>query len=115
VNGLDTSLNDAIATRDALEKSVASGSANTQSRAQLDKLNHDIDDLVDLRIQSSEGALVYPDRLRSWLSAITGQVEMAFVAPTPAMMLVANGYIRDAGAGVARLQADVAAARGVVP
>jgi hypothetical protein len=58
---------------------------------------------------------VYPGRLRAWLSAITGQAEMALVPATPAMVQVANGYIRDAGVGVARLQADLAAARGVVP
>ncbi len=115
VNALDTTLNHAIDTRDALQKSVASGSANAQQRAALDKLNHDIDDLVDLRIQSGEGALVYPPRLRAWLSAITGQVDMAFVAPTPAMVQVGNGYVRDAAAGIARLQTDMAAARGMVP
>ena len=115
VNRLDTTLNRAIDRRDALEKSVAGGGGNAQSRAALDKLNHDIEELVDLRIQSGEGALVYPPRLRSWLSAITGQIEMAFVPPTPAMVQVANGYIRDAAAGVTRLESDMAASRGVVP
>jgi len=84
-----------------------SGSAAQQA---LDQLNHDIDDLVDLRIQSSEGALVYPPRLRSWLSSIAGQVSMAFVPPTPSMEQVAEGYISDAAKGVSRLQTDVAAA-----
>ena len=116
VNGLDTTLNKAIAMRDSLEKTAANGSAaGGRSRPALDNLNRDIDNLVDLRIQSSEGALVYPGRLRAWLSAITGQVEMAFVPPTPAMVEVANGYIRDAGTGVAKLRADIAAAHGVVP
>jgi hypothetical protein len=115
VNKLDTSLNQAISARDSLAKSLADGHANAQAQATLDNLNRDIDKLVDLRIQSSEGALVYPPRLRAWLSAITGQVEMAPVAPTAAMVQVGNGYIREAGVGVARLQADLAAARGVVP
>jgi photosystem II stability/assembly factor-like uncharacterized protein len=115
VSRLDTNLNQAIAVRDSLQKAVASGRTNTQSQATLDRLNRDIDNIVDLRIQSSEGALVYPPRLRAWLSAITGQVEMALVPPTPAMVQVANGYIREAGVGVARLQADLAAAHGVVP
>ena len=114
LNRLDTNLNDAIDTRDSLQKAIGSSAGNDQARAALDKLNRDIDDLVDLRIQSSEGALVYPGRLRSWLSAITNQVEMAFVAPTPAMVQVANGYIHDAGAAVARLRSDVAAARATV-
>jgi hypothetical protein len=116
VNRLDTNLNAAIGARDSLQKALSNGSAeNSQSRATLDKLNRDIDNLVDLRIQSGEGALVYPPRLRSWLSAITGQVEMALVPPTPAMVQVANGYINDAAAGVARLQADLAGVRATVP
>jgi len=84
--------------------------SNSQAQPALDLLNHDIDDLVDLQIQSGEGALVYPPRLRSWLSAISSQIGMALVPPTPAMVQVADGYIHDAGAGVSRLESDVAAA-----
>ena len=69
---------------------------------------------MDLKIQSGEGALVYPGRLRAWLTPIAGQVSMAFVPPTPAMVQVADGYIDDAGAGVSRLQSDVAAANKVL-
>ncbi|MGA9837857.1 MAG: glycosyl hydrolase [Gemmatimonadaceae bacterium] len=113
---LDTTLNLAINTRDSLQKTAANGSAlDDHAQTPLGKLNRDINDLVDLKIQSGEGALVYPPRLRSWLSAITNQVEQAYVAPTPAMVQVANGYIKDAGEGVARLQADVAATRSIVP
>ena len=111
LNGLDTALNQAIDARSALEKAVADKSVSaTQAQPALDSLNRDIDDLVDLRIQSGEGALVFPPRLRAWLSSIADQVGMAFVAPRPAMIEVADGYIREAGAGVMRLQADVAGA-----
>ncbi|MGH9394906.1 MAG: hypothetical protein ACRD1E_12100, partial [Terriglobales bacterium] len=102
INRLDTSLNQALDARDALQKSGANS-------AQLQALNRDIDDLVDLKIQSGEGALVYPGRLRAWLSAISGQVSMALVPPTPGMVQVADDYIQQAGAGVARLQADLSA------
>ena len=115
LNRLDTNLNQAIDARDALEKAVANKSASgNQAQAALDDLNRDIDNLVDLKIQSSEGALVYPGRLRSWLTSIAGQVSMAFVPPTPAMVQVADRYIDDAGAGVSRLQSDVAAANKVL-
>jgi len=115
LNRLDTNLNQAIDARDALEKAVANKSASgNQAQAALDDLNRDIDNLVDLKIQSSEGALVYPPRLRSWLSAIAGQVSMAFVPPNSAMVQVADGYIDDAGAGVSRLQSDVAVANKVL-
>jgi len=111
LNQLDTNLNQAIDARDALQKTVADkgGSAGAAQPA-LDRLNHDIDSLVDLKIQSGEGALVYPGRLRAWLTSIAGQVRMAFVPPTPAMVEVADGYISDAAAGASRLQSDVAAA-----
>jgi len=115
LNRLDVHLNQAIDARDALTKAIAAKSASgNQAQAALDNLNRDINDLVDLRIQSSEGALVYPPRLRAWLSAISGQVSMALVPPTPAMVQVADEYIQDATAGVSRLQSDVAAADSVL-
>jgi photosystem II stability/assembly factor-like uncharacterized protein len=115
VNRLDTNLNQAIDARDALEKAVADKSVTgNQAQPALDRLNRDIDDLVDLKIQSGEGALVYPGRLRSWLTSIASQASQAFVSPTPAMVQVADGYIHDAGAGVSRLESDVAAANKVL-
>ncbi len=115
LNGLDTNLNQAIDARDALQKAEADRSVSGgDAQAAVDHLNRDIDALVDLKIQSGEGALVYPGRLRAWLSAIAGQVSMAFVPPTPTMVQVADGYINDAAAGVSRLQSDVAAANQVL-
>jgi photosystem II stability/assembly factor-like uncharacterized protein len=112
---LDSHLNQAIDSRGALEKAVADGSVSASAaKPALTRLNRDIGHLVDLRIQSSEGALVYPPRLRSWLTSIANQVGMAFVPPTPAMVKVADGYINDAAAGVSRLQSDVAAANGML-
>lgn len=103
ITQLDTALNQAIDARDRLTQSGANSAALT-------RLNTDIDDLVDMRINSSEGGLVYPPKLRSWLSSIQSEVSMAYVAPTPAMVEVANDYINQAAAGARRLQADVAAA-----
>ena len=115
LNRLDVNLNEAIDARDALKKDAAkSGAEAKAARAAMEKLNGDINGLVDLRIQSDEGALVYPPLLRSWLSSISGQISMALVAPTPAMVQVAHGYMKDADEGVSRLQADVAAANKVL-
>ncbi|HKK08981.1 MAG TPA: hypothetical protein VKA44_08860, partial [Gemmatimonadota bacterium] len=115
VDRLDTNLNDAIDARDALEKAMDGKSVSAdQAKAALDRLNDDIDGLVDLRIQSGEGALVYPGKLRSWLTSIASQIELALVPPTPAMVKVADGYIEDAGAGVASLKSDVEAAHEVL-
>jgi len=115
VDRLDSNLNRAIDARAALQKAVAGKSiAASTAQPALDRLNRDINDSVDLRIQSSEGALVYPPRLRAWLTLIAGQVSTAFVAPTPAMVKVADGYIDDTAAGVLHLQADVADAHEVL-
>jgi hypothetical protein len=111
LNQLDSNLNQAIDARAALQKASGSG---TGAHAALDHLNRDIDSLVDLKIQSGEGALVYPGRLRAWLTSIAGQVSMAFVPPTPAMVEVADGYINNATAGASHLQSDVAAANQVL-
>src|SRR5581483_3628170 len=79
LNRLDTNLNQAIDARDSLEKALASkGVSGKAAQPALDHLNRDIDALVDLKIQSGEGALVYPGRLRAWLTSIAGQVRMAF-------------------------------------
>ncbi len=115
VNRLDVNLNQAIDARTALQKAVADKSVSAgTARPVLSRLSRDIDGQVDLKIQSSEGALVYPPRLREWLTLTAGQVSTAFVAPTPAMVQVADGYIADAAAGVSRLQSDFAAANGVL-
>ncbi|MDE3154573.1 MAG: glycosyl hydrolase [Acidobacteriota bacterium] len=104
-NDLDVNLNRAIDARSALEKSSAAG-----AKAEVARLSHDIDGLVDLKIQSYEGSLVYPDMLRSWLFRILLRVGMQLAAPTSGMVGVANDYIQQAHEGVTRLQADVTAA-----
>jgi len=115
INSLDVKLNEAIDARSALDKAVAGKSVSAATaQTALAALNHDIDDLVDLKIQSGEGALVYPPRLRSWLSAIESRVSLAFVAPTPAMREVAMKRISEEQAGVARLDTDIAKAKAVM-
>ncbi|MGH9486734.1 MAG: WD40/YVTN/BNR-like repeat-containing protein, partial [Terriglobales bacterium] len=104
INTLDVNLNNAIAARDALQQ------AGKQSSPAYSRLTRDIDNQVDLRIQSGEGGLVYPPRLRAWLGFISGEVSLALVAPTPAMVQVADQYIQQARAGVTQLQSDVSAA-----
>jgi hypothetical protein len=107
IGRLDTALNQAIDARGALEKAVADKkvSGNRAQKA-LASLNHDIDGLVDLRIQSDEGSLVYAGMLRSWLSWLTDEVSASLLPPTPAMVSAANTYIAQEHDGVARLGAD---------
>ena len=107
IGRLDTALNRAIDARSALEKAIADKKVSgSQAQKTLASLNHDIDDLVDLRIQSDEGSLVYAGRLRAWLSWLASEVSASFLPPTPAMLSAANTYVGQEHEGVARLQAD---------
>ncbi|MGH9487457.1 MAG: WD40/YVTN/BNR-like repeat-containing protein [Terriglobales bacterium] len=111
MNQLDSNLNRAIDARSALQKVVqASTAGSAQAQPQITRLSNDINGLVDLTIQSGEGSLVYPDLLRAWLWRISNRIDSNLAAPTTGMVGVANMYIKQAGAGVARLQTDVAAA-----
>ncbi|MGH8161107.1 MAG: WD40/YVTN/BNR-like repeat-containing protein, partial [Gammaproteobacteria bacterium] len=111
LNGFDTALNQAIAARSSLQKAMGKRGASAQAERQaLAALNRDINGGVDLKIRSAEGALVFPPRLRSWLTSIASQVGFAFVAPTPSMIKVADMYIAQANKAAARLKSSSAAA-----
>jgi len=115
MNKLDTSLNNAIDARDALQKAVTDKKVTTDASQQaLAALNGDIDRFVNLDIQSSEGALVYPPRLRAWLSYISEALGEQFVKPTPAMVQVADEFVGEANKAVASLDADVKSASGAL-
>ncbi|MDE2054014.1 MAG: hypothetical protein KGI62_04945, partial [Xanthomonadaceae bacterium] len=115
VNDLSTHLNQAIDTRDALDKAMEKKSVDADAANKaVATLDHDIDSMVNLKIQSGEGALVYAPQLRAWLSAISNQVDFAFVQPTPSMVEVANGYITESETAVKRLQSDTTAAKAVL-
>jgi hypothetical protein len=108
IGRLDTALNQAIDARSALQKAMADKKVSA-SRAQkaLAALNHDIEGLVDLRIQSDEGSLVYAGMLRAWLSWLTDEVSASLLPPTPAMEKTASTYIGQERDGVVRLSADI--------
>ena len=107
IGRLDTALNQAIDSRTALEKAVADKKVSgRQAQKALASLNHDIDELVDLRIQSDEGSLVYAGQLRSWLSWLATEVSASFLPPTPAMVSAADTFIAQEHDGVLRLHAD---------
>ena len=111
IGRLDTALNEAIDARSALEKAVAGKKvSDRQAQKALASLNHDIDHLIDLRIQSDEGSLVYAGQLRAWLSWLASEVSASFLPPTPAMVSAASTYITQEHEGVARLHADAKSA-----
>src|SRR6185437_9884942 len=107
IGRLDVALNQAIDARTALQKAIDDKKVSgSQARKALASLNHDIDDLIDLRIQSDEGSLVYAGRLRAWLSWLANEVSSSFLSPTPAMVSAATTYVAQEHEGVERLHAD---------
>lgn len=109
VNRLDITLNRAIDTRNQLQQAAAHSRLPVQRvQGAVAELNHTINSLVDLRIQSGEGALVYPPRLRSWLTSIANAIGHYYVPPTVAQQEVAARYIRDEQRGVRRLRMVIA-------
>lgn len=114
-NNLSKQLNQATDTRSELQNELAKKSVNADAASQaVATLSNDIHSLVNLKIQSGEGALVYAPQLRAWLSAISDQVSYAFVKPTPAMEQAANMYITESQQAVIHLQADTKAAKALL-
>lgn len=112
---LDTALNHAIDARSALQAAIASKKVSGRvAEDSLDKLNSDISDLIDLRIQADEGSLVYAGKLRAWMSWLTSDIEASFLPVTPAFMSAAHTYLGQAREGASRLNTDVARANAVL-
>lgn len=115
INRLDISLNHAIDARAALKQAISDNRISKHvGQHALASLNQEIDALVDLRIQSDEGSLVYPGKLRAWLSWLTSDVSASLFPPTPAMIAAAKKYIAKEREGVARLRTDVASAKAML-
>ncbi|MGH8396690.1 MAG: WD40/YVTN/BNR-like repeat-containing protein [Gammaproteobacteria bacterium] len=115
LNSLDTKLNQAIEARTALQKVVTDKkvSANRASTT-LDNLDRDIGDLVQLKMQSAEGSLVYEPKLRSHLAYLAADVGLAFVPPTPAQQQVFTLLSNRAKNGETRLQSDIVQANSLL-
>lgn len=111
VNGLDIAVNRALDARAKLQRSLTDKRV-LQGHASkvISDLSRDIDNVVNLNIQSSEGAIVIPPRLRAWLTNLANDISLSFMAPTHAQTQVAASFISQANTAIARLKADVNAA-----
>jgi photosystem II stability/assembly factor-like uncharacterized protein len=103
LDALDRKINQAIAAR----KRLAASGADTAAVA---ALNRAIDDVVQLKIQSSEGSLVFPTKLRSHLAYLAADLALSYTRPTSAEYAVYNKLAAQAAAGEKRLDAALAGA-----
>jgi photosystem II stability/assembly factor-like uncharacterized protein len=111
LDSLDKKLNEAIALRTKLEAAVRDHRlTEAQAGSALSGLNAEISNLVELRIQSSEGSVIYETRLRSHLAYLAADVELAYQRPVPAEYAVFDKLNQEAQAGEQKLDDAIAAA-----
>ncbi|MDE2023834.1 MAG: glycosyl hydrolase [Gammaproteobacteria bacterium] len=115
LDALDTRLNQAIDARSALQKAVADKSLSAKRAGDtLAALDRDIGDLVQLKMQSDEGSLVYEPKLRSHLAYLANDIGLAFTPVTPAQQQVFTVMSNQAAQGEARLRADLSQANALL-
>ncbi|MDE2460901.1 MAG: hypothetical protein KGL98_06600, partial [Gammaproteobacteria bacterium] len=115
LNALDSKLNQAIDARSALQKAVADKTLSAgKAQAALAALDRAIGDLVQLKMQSDEGSLVYEPKLRSHLAYLANDIGLGFTPVTPAQQQVFAKMSNQATEGQARLQADLSRANALL-
>ncbi|MDE2305199.1 MAG: glycosyl hydrolase [Gammaproteobacteria bacterium] len=109
LDALDRTLNRAIDLRTRLNSAVTAHHLRaSRARPAITELDHAIDGLVQLRIQSSEGSLLHETRLRSHLAYLAADIELAYSRPTPAQYAVFDTLNRRATEGERQLNAAIA-------
>ena len=115
LNRMDTLLNQAIDARSALQKTVADTRLSAgASQAALAALDRDIGNLVQLKMQSAEGSLVYEPKLRSHLAYLANDIGLAFTPVTPAQQQVFAVLSAQAERGEVRLRSDISRANALL-
>ena len=115
MNSLNNEINRALAAREKLWEAVSKhGLSEAQAANALDALNAAIDSVVQLKIQSSEGAVVYGVKLHALLGYLISDVDFGYTHPTEAHYSVFRDLDQRAKAGEQKLTAAIAAADQVV-
>lgn len=110
LDGLDQTINRAIDARDRLQ---AENGAQRKSRTAktIAALDADIGDLVQLDVQSGEGTLLHETKLRSHLSYLAADLDLAYVKPTPAQYAVFKELQQEASAGEKKIESTLSSIR----
>jgi photosystem II stability/assembly factor-like uncharacterized protein len=111
LNALNKKINQAIAAREKLEAAVKQHSASeSQPEKAIADLSHEIGDVVQLQIQSSEGSLLHETKLRSYLAYLAADIGLAYTEPTAAQYAVFEVLDQQAKAAEQKLQEAMNAA-----
>jgi photosystem II stability/assembly factor-like uncharacterized protein len=108
---LNSKINQALDARDQLQAAVRQHRlTEAQAGPVIAGLDHEIGNLVQLAIRSSEGDLLHHPRLRSHLAYLAADVGLAYTQPTPAEYQVFQNLDQQAQAGEQKLQEAIAEA-----
>ena len=109
LDGLNRTINGAIATRERVRDAVATHKVEpARADAALAALDGAIDSVVQLGVQSSEGTLLHEAKLRSYIAYLAAELDLAYAKPTAAQYAVFDKLTGDATTGEARLQSAIA-------
>jgi len=110
LDSLDRTINEAMAVRDRLQAEVAHGKVTkAQAGEAIASLDHAIDGVVQMKIQSSEGSLLHPTKLRSYLAYLSADLDLTYGKPTAAEDAVYTALAQQATTGEQALHAAITA------
>jgi photosystem II stability/assembly factor-like uncharacterized protein len=104
---LNRSINRAIDARDRLA-AADKASANPRWTSTIGALDAAINDLVELAVQSDEGTVLHPVRLRSQIAYLAADVDLAYARPSAAQYAVFKQLEAEANKGEQRIQSLLA-------
>jgi photosystem II stability/assembly factor-like uncharacterized protein len=115
IDALDKTINEAIATRTSLAKALDGRAPTTRLARSADAaLRNQIDQLVELEAQSSEGPLLHESKLRSHLAYLAAEIDLVYDKPSAQEYAVFDQLNAEAHSGEQKLQVAIAAAKSVV-
>jgi hypothetical protein len=108
---LNKTINRAIEAREKLEAAVRSRKlTEAQAGPAIANLTREIDSVVQLATQSSEGTLLHPTKLRSHLAYLAADIDLGYTRPTEAQYAVFEELDQQAATAEKNLEAAIAAA-----
>ncbi|MGA7295580.1 MAG: exo-alpha-sialidase [Terriglobales bacterium] len=116
LDALDKDINQALAARDKLQKTVSSGTlTEAQAASALAALNRDIDSVAQMAMKSSEGSLLFETKLRDHLAYLASDIDLSYERPTESHYAVFRELDQQAKEGEQKLEAGIAQADKVAP
>lgn len=111
LDALDKDINQALSTRDKLQKALATKTATeAQAAPVVTALNRDIDSVAAMAMKASEGALLHETKLRDHLAYLASDIDLSYDRPTPAQYAVFKELDQQTKQANQKLEADLAQA-----